>query len=155
MVACIPDLSSSAEVDVLLQFGLCVLKTGEMHSNRAWPFDMQCFGPSTAHSCGKKPVTRHPPCPYFIGNFCIVNCSCCYKKKPHQEFGQAGRDKLFWPCVVGRELANAFSELTDPVDQRERFQAQVDAKRPTAGITPLQSGSTNGAQTDDDQAFEV
>jgi len=30
--------------------------------------------------------------------------------------------------IAGREIANAFSELNDPLDQYERFQGQVDAK---------------------------
>lgn len=30
--------------------------------------------------------------------------------------------------IYGRELANGFSELNDPLDQKQRFQAQVDAK---------------------------
>ena len=42
-------------------------------------------------------------------------------EKPHL----TDRFELF---IAGKEIANAFSELNDPLDQLERFEGQMDAK---------------------------
>lgn len=61
--------------------------------------------------------------PTFVIDFPISISPLSRRSDENPEIAE--RFELF---IAGRELANAFNELNDPLDQYERFKAQIDAK---------------------------
>ena len=61
--------------------------------------------------------------PTFIIDFPISISPLSRRSDENPEIAE--RFELF---IAGKELANAFNELTDPLDQYDRFKAQIDAK---------------------------
>lgn len=63
--------------------------------------------------------------PHIVGPAFVMDHPLAISPLAKKHRSRPGLVERFEPVAAGMELGNAFSELNDPIDQRERFEAQM------------------------------
>jgi lysyl-tRNA synthetase class 2 len=99
------------------------IKRAEAHV-AAHPGDRRIIAGQLGMAIFEATVEKSLVQPTFLTDFPLAVSPLARKNERDPAF--CDRFELY---IAGREIANAFSELNDPDDQRSRFAAQVEAKR--------------------------